>query len=160
MSDPREARPRLVAVGNPLRRDDGAGRAVARALEGRLPRAVEVVECGGEATEVLEAFSGAGRVVVIDALAGSPPGEPGRLHRFEADELPAAGFRASSHGFGVAEAVALGRALGRLPGHLVIYGLEGCDFNHGEGLTPAVEHAVDDVALGILSEFKDLTPSG
>ena len=58
----------------------------------------------------------------------------GTIHRLDASEreLPAELFRASTHHVGLAEAVELARALGRLPARTVIYGIEGESFEIGE----------------------------
>jgi hydrogenase maturation protease len=57
---------------------------------------------------------------------------------------------ASTHGLGVAEAVALGDALGRLPRRLIIIGIEGRRFEVGADLSPEVARAVDEaVRLGL-----------
>jgi hydrogenase maturation protease len=44
---------------------------------------------------------------------------------------------------GPGDAIALGRALGRLPERLVIYGIEGEAFGEGETITPPVVAAID-----------------
>ena len=62
----------VVGVGNPWRRDDGAGLAVARGLRGRLPAGILVVEQEGEPTALLEAWSGADEAIVIDAVDSGP----------------------------------------------------------------------------------------
>ncbi|GGO16682.1 hypothetical protein GCM10010116_33670 [Microbispora rosea subsp. aerata] len=56
--------------------------------------------------------------------------------------LPAARWRGASHALGLADAVALGRALGRLPGELLVVGVEGADFTPGAPMTPPVLAAV------------------
>ena len=43
----------VVGIGNPDRGDDAVGRLVARALRGRVPADVRVVEQDGEATALL-----------------------------------------------------------------------------------------------------------
>ena len=75
----------------------------------------------------------------MDAV--STGAEPGTLHRFDAtaEPLPAELFRSSTHALGVADAVELARELDRLPARLAVYGIEGENFETGEGLTPAVE---------------------
>jgi hydrogenase maturation protease len=60
--------------------------------------------------------------------------------------LSAAALRSSSHAFGVANAVGLAAALGRLPARLEIFAIEGEDFSLGEPLSPAVTRAVDALA--------------
>ena len=66
------------------------------------------------------------------------------------DTFPPAFPSSSSHGLGLADAVALGKALGRLPNHLVVIGVEGATFE-GVGLSPQVSDAVD-AAVGAVLE--------
>ena len=66
--------------------------------------------------------------------------------------LPAVFSRSSTHSFGVAEAVELARALGRLPARVVVFGIEGRDFTPGEGLSPDVDAAVDEVVRRVTEE--------
>jgi hydrogenase maturation protease len=142
----------VLGAGNRWRRDDGAGRDVAHRLRQRLPESARVVEVSGEATELLAAWEGAEAAVVVDAVSSGSP--PGTVHRFDAaaEPLPASLTTPSSHGFGVAQAVELGRRLGRLPPRLVVYGVEGEDFGHGEGLSPTVERAVGEVVEAVVGE--------
>lgn len=133
----------LIGVGNRFRRDDAAGLEVARRLrEAGLP-GFGVLESDGDPASLLEAWSGAAEAVVVDA--GSSGAPAGALHRFDAtnEPIPVEVLRASTHAMGIAEAVELGRALGRLPGRLTVYGIEGEAFEMGEGLTDAVELAVE-----------------
>jgi len=65
----------------------------------------------------------------------------------------------SSHGLGVLEAIELGRVLGMLPDRLVVYGIVGRDFQHGQGLSPEVEHAAH-IVIGRLSHASLATPRG
>jgi len=136
----------ILGIGNALRRDDGAGPAVAARLAGRVPEGVEVRVLPGEATGLMDAWAGHDHVIVLDAVASGA--RPGTLHRFAAADgpLPAAFSSLSSHGLGLAEAIELARALGRLPRRLMVYGIEGEDFRPGEGLSPSVEEAVGRVA--------------
>jgi hydrogenase maturation protease len=50
-----------------------------------------------------------------------------------------------THALGLAEAIALGRALERLPARLVVVGVEASETDSGHGLSPAVAGAVDEV---------------
>ncbi len=127
----------VIGVGNPWRRDDGAGPAVARALGGAVT---------DDPSRLLELWAGAGQAIVVDAAATGAP--PGTVHRHDATAgpLPEHAVRTSTHAFGVADAVELARALGRLPERLDVYAIEGADFGHGDGLTAAVADAVDALA--------------
>ena len=96
--------------------------------------------------------------ILVDAMA--PDGTAGRVLRREADDARLAttlGSFASSHAFNLAEAVALGRALGRLPTRLVIYGIEGASFAPGSAPGAAVRAAITDVAQRIREEIETCT---
>jgi hydrogenase maturation protease len=136
--------PRIIGLGNAWRGDDAVGLLVARRLR-ELVRGADVLERSGEPADLLEALGdGAGEVVLVDAVSsGAPPGE---VHRLDASEvaLPfAAG--ASTHGLGLAETIELGRALGRLPARLLVYGIEGAVFELGAPLSAEVARAADSV---------------
>ncbi len=140
----------VIGIGNAFRGDDGAGLAVARAARALLPAAVEVVELDGEPARLVEAWDGAAAAFVVDAVRSGA--SVGSLHRLDAIEeaLPRWAPSGGSHALGAAEAVGLGRALDRLPAHLVVYGVEGATFDEGASLTPEVAAAVP-VAASLLA---------
>ncbi len=146
----------VIGVGNAYRGDDGLGPAVTDALRGRAPSSVSIVECEQELSRLLDAWEGAGAAIVVDAI--EPGDAPGGVHRFDATAgpIPARPFRSSTHAFGVGEAIELGRALGRLPRVVIVYGIEGVDFTAGEELSPSVAAGVEAVANAILSDIERL----
>ena len=106
-------------------------------------------------TDLLEAWRVAEAVILADAVQGG--GRPGGIYRFPVHErpLPAELFPASStHAWGVAQAVALGRVLKQLPPYLTIYGIEGRNFDLGQELSPAVAEAIPEVARRIRRELE------
>jgi hydrogenase maturation protease len=141
----------IVGVGNRFRGDDAAGLSAAARLRERFP-ALRVVECDGDVARLLEAWAGEEAVVVIDATASGAA--PGTIRRFEAhrEPLPAAFARGSTHAFGVAQSVELGRALGRLPARVVVYGIEGARFEPGLELSTEVAAAVESVVEAVAQE--------
>jgi hydrogenase maturation protease len=142
----------VVGVGNAFRGDDGVGLVVAERLQGAVPDGVEVVTCEQEASRVIDAIEGRDAAVLVDA--SSSGAAPGTIHRFDAsaEPVPARSFRSSTHAFGVGEAIELARALGKLPGTVVVYGIEGEQFAAGEGLSPAVDAAVEPAANAVMGE--------
>ncbi len=126
----------LIGIGNPSRGDDGAGIAVARSLLARNHCAWAICECTGEATSLMNAWTGCDDVVLVDACRGA--GLPGSIHRigFEEEGRLASLQHASTHSLGVADAIGLARALGALPSRLVIYVIEAGHFVVGERLSP------------------------
>ena len=136
----------LIGVGNGWRGDDGAGLAVARRVRELAPAGVEVREVESDATALVDVWSGADHVVVVDAAQSGAA--PGTVRRFDArsQPLPVRTLRSSTHAFGVSDAVELARSLGRLPGRLEVYAIEGASFVAGDRLSPSVERAVAELA--------------
>jgi hydrogenase maturation protease len=136
---------RIIGCGNRERSDDAAGVLVAERLR---ELGVEAETLTGEALALIEAWSGAHDVIVVDAVAtGSPVGT---VQVWEARPclLPARSST-STHGFGVAEAIELARTLDRLPQRLRVYGIEGRQFDPGSDVSPEVKCAVEEVARQI-----------
>lgn len=145
--------PLVIGVGSPLRHDDGAGRAVAQAIREASP-AAHVIEMEGEGAALIEAWTGADLVVIVDAARSGAA--PGTVCRFEPsrEPLPATLSSTSTHAFGLPAAVELARALGQLPRRLIVFGIEGVDFTAGEGLSPEVQTAVDTVVARVQAELE------
>ena len=141
----------VVGVGNDDRGDDGLGPLAARLLADMLagdagghpdgpPAGVEVVPWTGDPLGLLDRWAGVDRLVLIDAVVSGDA--PGTTRRFGPDAPFARTAEASTHGLGLAEALALGRALGRLPELIDVWGIEAVEFAAGAPLTPAVAEAV------------------
>lgn len=145
----------IIGVGNPLRRDDGLGRAAARAIREGAP-GLRVLELEGEGAALLEAWAGADVVIVIDAVRGGSA--PGTVYRFEppADRLPRTFASTSTHAFGLPDAVELGQTLGQLPRRLIVYGVQGADFTAGEGFSAEVAAAVPALVSRVTAELEAL----
>lgn len=139
------ATPLVIGLGNNFRRDDGAGRIVARTLKAAAGEDFRVLEESGEGAALIDTWRGADQVILVDAAHSGAV--PGTVHRLDAhaQPIPSNFFHYSTHAFSVAEAVELARALGQLPPRLIVYGIEGKDFSSGEGLSPEVSAAVEEV---------------
>jgi len=133
---------RVIGVGNLWRGDDGVGPAAVAYFEGRRAGGARTMTAPAEATALMAAFDGADAAIIIDAAA--PVGAPGRITRLDANEgtLPTDEDSPSTHGFGVAAALALAEALKTRPPTLLVYAVEGADFGQGEGLSPPVAAAI------------------
>ena len=57
---------------------------------------------------------------------------------------------------GIADALELGRALGRAPRRVVVLGLEGAAFGIGEEMTPAVAAGLDELVASVLRELEEV----
>ena len=143
----------VIGIGNPERGDDAAGRAVARRLRGMAPAGVEVLDQDGEATALLARLDQADCAILVDAsFSGAAPGT---VRRFDVatELLPTSGFAASTHGFGLLEAIELARSLGQLPATCIVFAIEGASYALGDALTPEVEQAVSRVVALVRDEM-------
>jgi hydrogenase maturation protease len=146
----------VIGIGNPFRNDDGIGPAAAAQIEEQRLPGVRVVISDGEPAGLLEAWAGADLAVVVDAIHWMPPW-PGRIHRLTASQLESGGTAASSHGFGLPDALRLGRALGRLPGRVVVFAVEAADTSAGTELSKPVAAALPEVVAAVMTELKPAT---
>lgn len=145
--------PLVIGLGSPDRGDDAVGPAVARAVASLVP-GVEVLE-HEDPTALLDLWAERDPVVVVDAVRSGA--RVGTLHWLEtgATRPPlsrgawAHGGHGSTHAIGLSAMVELGRALGRLPGHLIIVGVEAERFDHGAPMTPLVAASVEVAAAGV-----------
>ncbi len=145
----------VIGIGNSYRRDDGVGPMVAADIAGRHLPGVRVMTEINDPAEILDVWDGAALAVVIDAAVGltATPGWVRRWH--PGDRPPPASV--SSHALGLAQTYALGRALSRTPGELVVFTVDVSDTGHGVGLSPPVAAAVpelSDAVLGVLDHRK------
>lgn len=147
----------LIGVGNEFRGDDAVGLLIARRLtEMNLP-GVTVRELSGEGAALMEAWQGADAVFLFDAVfTGKKPA--GTIYRMDAhaQTIPADFFHYSTHRFGAAEAVELARTLDQLPPRLIIFGIEGKNFDYGAKLSPAVEQTIQEMVNKVILEIKSV----
>lgn len=137
----------IIGVGHAERQDDGVGPYVAKALS---QRGVPAVAHEGDGSGLLELWQDRSVCIVVDAIGRLDDGtqDAGRIHIFTEVEDAAfsrAAFVHSSHRVGLPEAVALGAALDRLPGRLIVIGIVGVDFGFGCELSAPVANAADRV---------------
>lgn len=142
----------LVALGNSWRGDDCVGVEIARRLDARCPGRFAIRQPEDTWT-LIEAWDGAPLAVVIDAaVSGARPGTIRRIVPSK-DALGGGPARHSSHGLDLAQALELARALGRAPERLVVYAVEGRQFEHGARLSPEVERAIDEAIEAVLRDI-------
>jgi hydrogenase maturation protease len=150
----------VVGLGNPLRRDDGVGPAVADLVARRAVPGIAVVALtGDDPATLLDTWLDARRVVVVEAVR-SRDAAPGSVVRLDARRLERGRPAASSHGVDLATTYHLSAALGRPPERLVVVGVQIVDTGLGRGLSPAVAAALPDVVGRVLAEFGEDTAGG
>jgi len=131
----------LLGIGHPYRHDDAVGLHVAQSIQQQGHSHVQVKECTPDGTELMTLWSDANYVLVVDAVQSGYPA--GTIHRFLAhrDDIPAHLFQTSTHHWGIAEAIEMSKVLDQMPDFLMIYGIEGGNFEPGEGISSEVDQA-------------------
>ena len=146
----------VIGLGNPDRGDDSVGILVVRALRGRVPEDVALLDDTGAPLFVLEQFQNFDVLILVDAVrSGSPPGT---IHCFDGHEIPP-GVRArnfSSHGMCVHDALGLGEALGLLPEIVRVVGIEADQFEFGVSPTPEIQAAIEPAAAMVIEQLRDI----
>jgi hydrogenase maturation protease len=145
--------PLVMGIGSPSG-DDQAGWLVVdalRALGGEAGIELDVEKVDRPGASLISRMQGVDRIVLIDAMQGG--GEPGRILRFGQQEWPGHTHGLSSHGLGVATALALARELEFLPAHLQLFGIEIGSALPGTQPGKAVRSAAHRLARQIAAEL-------
>ena len=148
----------VLALGNPLRGDDGVGSAVMAALRETavLPPHITLIDGGTPGLETALTLQGYDKVIVIDAAnLGKRPGAWRRFSLAEANLVQQAQMNGTLHDAGFAEAVALGAALDILPPEIIVYGVQPEVIEWEMGLSTAVQAAVPEICQEIQAELRE-----
>jgi len=117
----------ILGIGSPFGQDSLGWQAIdgliARGLEQRLaPHEVLLEKADRPGALLLDYMRGMDVAILIDALVGGV--DPGRVHPLTVGEIAQGDLALSGHDLGVAEALALGDALGDLPEQVLVLGVE------------------------------------
>lgn len=145
---------RIIGLGNLFRGDDAVGLLAARRLRERLDSSAEVLETEGDGLALLDLMEGADQVMLIDAVQSG--GHPGTTVRLDLSKESRWGSLApcSTHALGIAEAIDLARALGRLPKQVILYGIEIESLESGAAISESVRGGLDIVVEQVLKEIE------
>lgn len=141
----------ILALGNPLRGDDGVGEAVLQCLrQVELPSHVALLDGGTPGLETVLLLKDYQYAIIVDAAEIGL--DPGSWRYFSPDEvvLTGAGMQSTLHYAGLAEALTLGAALEMLPEKVTIYGIQPRAIGWSPGLSAPVQEAVPQVCASIL----------
>jgi hydrogenase maturation protease len=136
---------RVIGIGSPFGADRLAWLAIDH-LAGKGLTECELIKLDRPGSRLLQQLQGARRVVLLDAVAMDDA--PGSATHLSPDDLQQVMCVTSSHGFGVAQALALANQLGELPTDLHLIGLHtGTDFTQ---LPPLDAASLEKVVLPLL----------
>jgi hydrogenase maturation protease len=138
---------RVIGLGSPFG-DDDAGWRVIDAMRGRVGNAVELVALDRPGAALVNALTGATRLVLVDAVW--LPGCAGRLLALTPDDLAEADPVLGTHRLGLAEQLALAAVLGDRPQRVEIWGIS---IDAPGGRSEAVGRTVVVLAERLVSEL-------
>lgn len=152
---------RAVGLGSPFG-DDRVGWLAVEALgrppwSERLPAGVSLLTLDRPGVALVQAFLGAQAVVLVDGIQSGA--EPGSLHRLAGYQWVPAAPSLSSHDLGVAAAIRLAQALGQLPDHLVLLGMEIGGSRHPATLSRPVRQGLPKLVQALAAELERIQPA-
>ncbi|MGF1547777.1 MAG: hydrogenase maturation protease [Thiotrichales bacterium] len=131
----------VIGIGSPFGADVLGWRVVEalrarREFQARHARDVATELCDRPGSNLLRVLQAYDTAIVVDAMLSGA--RAGSVRELDLDELPATA-PTSSHGFGLASALHLGRALHQLPVRLIVMGVElaksDAEFDPSEAVT-------------------------
>ncbi len=146
---------KVIAAGNAFYGDDGVGAAVLEEIrKGDILPGVDLIDIQTDALALLDHLVPGEKTIIVDAARmGLAPGEVAAF-RPEEVTLRIRGDHLSVHGFGLAEAFAMARGLGRMPADVLIVGVEPALIEINRGLSDAARAAVARVLAIIEAEVR------
>ncbi len=146
----------ILALGNPLRGDDGIGPAILQQLtQINLPSYVTPIDGGTPGLETLLLLQDYQRAIIIDAA--DMECEPGDWKCFSVDDAQLANgnIQGSLHYAGLSEALMLGEALGILPDEIIVYGIQPHTIGWAPGLSDIVKATIPEICTSIMNKLQN-----
>lgn len=143
---------KVIAVGNDLYGDDGVGNAVLNALK-QIPemKDVELIDGATDALGLIDHFSGANHVIIVDAAQMGE--EPGTVKVFSKEEvkLKIKMDHLSVHGISLAETFDIAMVVDSLPKKITIIGIEPKNIGISQKLSDVVMQSIPEVVSNIIN---------
>ena len=149
----------IGGIGNVLLGDDAVGPYVVRLLESRyrFGDEVEIADLGTPALDLTHRIAGLQAVIFVDCVVADEH-PPGAILLYRKDDIISVQpvQRVDPHSPALSECLMTADMLGDSPEHVTLIGVVGKCFEPGSALTPAVEHAANEVISRILADLARL----
>lgn len=143
----------IIGIGSPFGDDRAGWQVIERLRQRPLPEGVELLCLDRPGPALIAYLQGAACVTLIDAVY-SPAHPPGCCLALDPEQLAPACSR-SSHGFGLADSLALARTLARWPAELELYGITLGQARADQPASPAVGSAAVRLADRLWQQLQD-----
>jgi len=139
----------VLALGNLLRTDEGAGIHLLESIKEQFPSDVEYLDGATSGLELLDFIQRSKRLIVLDAVdSGKPPGE---IIEWCEDEVPRyACNKLSLHQLNFAEVLYWGQFTGDMPEKTVVIGIQPESLDWGLELTETTRRSLPGAASIVL----------
>jgi hydrogenase maturation protease len=145
----------VAGIGSPWRGDDAAGLLVIEQLRLLWPQqdgSVKLWQGETPGPELMDLWRGARCAILVDAVMSGA--RPGAIHRLDLLRQPIPWRTAvSSHTLDLAAVVELARVLDRLPGQLILYGIEAETVEQGACPSASVASALPRCLAAVYCEL-------
>jgi hydrogenase maturation protease len=147
----------VLGVGNPIMGDDGVGLEILDRLRAQFrDRRIDFVEGGTAGLELVPVVQDSTRLLILDAIAGTSPGE---IVELEGDQIPRLlSSKLSPHQVGLLDIFSAARLLGSEPSELKVVGVVPEYVHARVGLSGRVEGALASAtsrAASIIQQWLD-----
>ncbi len=139
----------VIGIGNPTRGDDAVGWVVIDRIDLQPHPDFETARSSGDAAQLIGLWEQHEAVILVDAVRTEDQAGTLQVIDLLSNEIPSKP-ETSTHGFGVAAAVELSKALNSTPKLLTLVGITAEAFEHGGTLSPQASRAVEEAANEIL----------
>jgi hydrogenase maturation protease len=134
----------ILGVGNRYRSDDGIGFFMIAYLKSQGFNQADLLDGGTDGLALLDIIQKYSKVIIIDAIdANQPPGTVTVFSPHDA-KIKFQGDALSTHGFGLAEMLALADVLS-IKTEIIIIGIQPASLEFREGLSPIVATQVQKI---------------
>ncbi len=147
----------VIGIGNKYRSDDAVGLEIADSLSECNIKNCTIQRSSGEGIALINLWEDFDHVILIDAVKSDS--KAGTIHTIDLskESLQTDFFQTSSHLFALPEAVQLAKTLDKLPKTMLVYGIEGKNFDYGTELSPEVLKAKIELTDRIKTELLELS---
>jgi hydrogenase maturation protease len=143
----------VLGLGNPLFQDEGLGiHMINQLMQETTYAQVELVDGGTDALALLNVVEETDHLLVIDAIDGDHL--PGTVRKLSGMDIPRLfSRRMSVHQIDFQETLALAALRGRLPQHLILFGVQPHCLDWGTELSPPVRNALPELTAQVNAQL-------
>ena len=144
----------IIALGNPLRSDDGIGITILQRLEERGSEDIALLDGGTGGLKILHLLAGLNVAIIVDAVRFG--GQPGAYVFFKPQEATSHQTPVHAHNPALFDAIKLSQQLNECPHKIMIMGIQPETTALGTDLSESVAENLDEMVDALLQKIREL----